>query len=107
MMWAGMPAAAAVVAAPILKLWPAQQSGFLPTSARALRIPDTNCSFSRGFPSSHRNREPLDRGLTLRYMDIAFTGQMSFSELFNLTFTPFPKGSVLDLLNRSWKKEGR
>ncbi len=101
MVWSGTPAAAAVVAAPILKLWPEHVNTSRPCIWSAARTSRTSRSRERTEPSWKQNRgPPMPAGRTVVNDRTAATGQMAWPVRPKNMSTPLPKGSVLDC--RRW-----
>ena len=71
------PAVAAVVAAPILKLWPAKSIAGRFAARRADLTLLTNCGFVRGEPSCHWNKGPGLSPLLDKYFKRALMGHIS------------------------------
>ena len=91
---------AAVVAAPIWKLWPVKSLAGRPALVRADLTSSTNFVFVKGDPSSQMNKAPGLEPLLFRYLNRADTGQISSPVLHTMTLTPILPSSVcLGLLN--------
>ena len=108
MVWSGTPAAAAVVAAPIRKLWPEYLESSRPCLWSAALTSPTNRSRERTEPSWKQNKgPPIHAGRTVRNDSIAATGQMAWPVRPRKISTPLPKGSVLDWRRWILTKLGR
>ena len=102
----GTPQAAAVVAAPILKLCPAYFDGSKPAEDSAFRSCDTRADRVKARPSLKRKRGPSPMPRTTKYDNTAATGH-SFDPVFpTWMVTPRRKGSVLDCLIRTEMASG-
>jgi len=93
-----MPAWAADVAAPILKLWPAKLSCGRPRAWRACLILKVNTDLVRGCPFLKRKNGPGPVPLAAMYWRLAVTGHKEHAVFPIYTSTPFPSWSVFDFL---------
>ena len=92
------PRSAAVVAAPILKLWPAYLLSSSPRVWSAARTLLTTWDFSTGLPLGWQNKGPSAPPLSARYARRAATGHRSLPDLPRYTLIPLLNGSVSDCL---------
>ena len=101
-----MPHCAAVVAAPIRKLWPAYLSSSVPAVESASLTFATKRSRVSGLPSRKWNSGPVPPTLMDKYANIADIGHSSLLVRPMYMSTPFLKGSVLEALIRTCMVEG-
>lgn len=96
-----IPASAADVAAPILKLCPVYWAAAIPPASNALLSSVTRRSLVRNFPFLNLNNGPSPPPLNGRYPRTAESGRKSIPVLPRCKVTPFRKGSVLDAFMRT------
>ena len=101
-----MPLAAAVVAAPIQKLWLLYRLGSIPTEVRAVFKWWTKLERVRGEWSAWRNSGPSLPPLAARYCVIRWTGHILACEQPMYRNTPWRNGSVLLCLMWMQMSEG-
>ena len=98
----GMPCAAAVVAAPFLKLWPAKLPASIPSSDKAFLSSITSLARVRSTPDCSRNKSPGALPLYTSYVRRVATGHNSSSVHGILIIEPSLKGSVFDAIKQIW-----
>ena len=94
------PCSAAVIAAPIQKLWPLYNSWFTPALLRAVCKCRTRIGLVSGDPSFWMNRGPGEGGRTDRYLSREDTGHIAYPVDPRKMSTPSLNGSVLLCLMR-------
>ena len=97
-----IPAAAAVVAAPILKLWPVYWCWGRPMEHRISRICSTNLCLVMTAWEESMKKGPVWLPLRLMYCIRADTGQSEFPIRPNTTPDPEPYWSHFDTLRCTW-----
>ena len=103
-----MPLAAAVEAAPILKLCPAIKCfGSIPASSNSLQNFAVNLLFVKGKLSWKWNNKPGAVPRTMRYFNKVETGQRELSVLPICMLTPWRNGSVFEACMRICKILGK
>lgn len=95
------PALAAVVAAPIRKLWPLNEESSIPADLKAWRNDWTRRGRERVAPSWNTKSGPGDEGRMAKYPNIAATGHKVSPVAPMWSTVPAPKGSVLDCFRRT------
>ena len=91
-----MPWIAAVVGAPILKLWPLYRDISNPMGDRTLRTKVTNVCLVRALPLQKRSKGPGSFPLMTRYCSTAATGHNESPVTLTIIWSPFLNGSVFD-----------
>ena len=94
---------AAVVAAPVRKLWPAYLQASIPVCCSTARIADTKHSRVRKRLFVNQKKGPFSGPLCTMEARIAETGHKSPFVLPKYTVTPFLKGSIFEALILTYK----
>ena len=105
MRWSGMPHCAAVVAAPMRKLWPEKSPG-IPAPCKTDWMKEDRRERVKGWPWVSMKRGPDEGPRQCKYVRIAEIGQRGTWPCPRYMKHPWWKGSVLELLMCTRRLEG-